>query len=97
MAKKKARKIKKLKLGKESPLPPELRHRLEQIDMNQLREVLENSASRGMSDEEHAMVMAATLTLAEAHLFFNEPGDDVVRITLPEEVPLLNFRKEPSA
>lgn len=98
MAKKRARKkFKKLSFGADSPLPQELRQRLEQIDMDKLREVLENSASRGMTDEEHAMVMATTMTLAEAQLFFNEPGDDVIRITQPEGVPPLNFRKGPSA
>jgi len=98
MAKKMARKkFKKLSFGADSPLPEELLQRLEQIDMNKLREVLENGPSRGMTDEEHAMVLATTMTLAEAHLFFNEPGDDVIRITLPEEAPLLDFRRGRSA
>jgi hypothetical protein len=70
---------------------------LEQVDMNKLREVLENAASRDMTDEEHAMVLATTMALAEAHLFFNEPGDDVIRITLPEEAPPLDFQRGSSA
>lgn len=96
MAKKRARKkFKKLSFGADSPLPPELRHRLEQIDMNHLREVLENGPSRGMTDEEHAMVVATTLSLAEAHQLLT--GSDSVEIKLPAGVPPLDFRKGPSA
>jgi hypothetical protein len=96
MAKKRAhKKFKKLKFGADSPLPPELRNRLEQIDMNHLREVLENAPSRGMTDEERAMVVATTMSLAEARVLLT--GSDEFQVTLPEGVPPLDYRKGPSA
>ena len=96
MAKNRARKkFKKLSLGADSPVPPELRQRLEQIDMNHLREVLENAPSRGWTEEERAMVMATSLSLVEAHQLLT--GSDSIEIKLPAGVPPLNYRKGPSA
>jgi len=50
-----------------------------------------------MTDEEHAMIMATTMSLAEAHLFLNPSDSDTLHITLPEGVPPLDYRKGPSA
>lgn len=96
MAKKKPRKkFKKLSFGADSPLSPELRQRLEQIDMNQLREDLENASSRGWTEEERARFVAASLDLVEAHQLLI--GSDSIEIKLPAGVPPLNHQKEPSA
>ena len=65
-------KFEKLVFGPDSPLPAELCHRLEQIDMNQFRDVLDNAKGRAMTTEEHALVLATVMSLAEAHKILDE-------------------------
>ncbi len=69
-------KIEKLVFGPDSPLPPELCRRLEQIDMNQFRNVLDNAKGRAMTEEEHAIVLATVMSLAEAHKILDEVEAD---------------------
>jgi hypothetical protein len=65
-------KFEKLTFGPDSPLPPELRQRLEQIDMNQFRDILDNAKGKAMTKEEHAIVAATVMSLAEAHKILDE-------------------------
>jgi hypothetical protein len=75
-SKKSRKKFPKLNFGPDSPLTPELCRRLEQIDMSQFRDILDNAKGRTMTKEEHAIVLATAMSLAEAHKILDEAEAD---------------------
>lgn len=96
MAKKKAaRKFNKLKFDDDSPLPPELRQKLEQIDMNHLSEIVAKAGQGGVTEEERAMFLEASLSSVEAHQLMT--GSDSVEINLLAGALQLKRPEEPSA